>query len=308
MIALCVTALVAGVLIGAVGIGGILLIPALNLMTTLSLQTSMATALSTFIFTGIVGTLLFQRRGSIDWSLTAPLCAGGAIFGFVGAWSSSLLDPRLLMQMLAAVILFAGAYTLLSRETRRGVVSTDRTFARGALLFGIGAVTGLGSGLTGVGGPALSVPIMVLFGFPTLSAIGAGQVIQIVAALSGTVGHLAQGNVDVPLAAALTVFEVIGVWFGVLIAHTVDVRHLRNVVGVLCIAVGIGLVVRSSATDSPALRTTPHVGVVERPPAPVPPRPGPASAAGEGRQRPGDQLRQLLHREVSERVIFVHQT
>ena len=68
MIWLLGVAVLVGILIGAVGVGGILLIPALNLLTPLSIQASMATALFTFIFTGIVGTVLFQRRGSIDWS------------------------------------------------------------------------------------------------------------------------------------------------------------------------------------------------------------------------------------------------
>lgn len=251
MIALFVTAVIVGTLIGSVGVGGILLIPALNLMTALSLQESMATALSTFIFTGVVGTYLFQRRGSIDWSLTMPLCAGASLFGFIGAWASSLLDTDMLMQALAAVILVAGFYTLLSRGSRRPACFADRSLAQRALLFSIGAATGFGSGLTGVGGPALSVPIMVLFGFPALSAIGASQVVQIVAALSGSVSHFAYGNIDIPLAALLTVFEIIGVWCGVFVAHAVDGRYLRKAVGILCMLAGIGLVIRSFTHDSP---------------------------------------------------------
>ena len=62
-----------GALIGAVGIGGILLIPALTVFAALPIQSAMATALFTFTFTGIVGTVMFQRRGSIDWSLARPV-------------------------------------------------------------------------------------------------------------------------------------------------------------------------------------------------------------------------------------------
>lgn len=42
---LAAIAALVGALIGAVGVGGILLIPALNLLTPLSIQASMATAL-----------------------------------------------------------------------------------------------------------------------------------------------------------------------------------------------------------------------------------------------------------------------
>ncbi|MDE1926882.1 MAG: sulfite exporter TauE/SafE family protein, partial [Burkholderiales bacterium] len=90
---LCV-ALLVGLFIGAVGVGGILLIPALGYLTGLPVQVAMATSLFTFIFTGIVGTVLFQRRGSIDWRLTLPLCAGGLLFGIVGSWANSRLDAQ----------------------------------------------------------------------------------------------------------------------------------------------------------------------------------------------------------------------
>ena len=245
MIWLLGVAVLVGILIGAVGVGGILLIPALNLLTPLSIQASMATALFTFIFTGIVGTVLFQRRGSIDWAITLPLCAGGALFGFVGAWANALLDARLLALILAVLIVFAGVYTLSSGGSRPAAGFHDQPRLQQLLLFGIGAVTGFGSGLTGVGGPVLSVPMMVLFGFPALTAIGASQVIQILAALSGSIGHLAQGHIDLRLAALLTAFEVAGVWLGVQAAHAVDARLLRRAVGVLCVLVGATLLVRA---------------------------------------------------------------
>lgn len=245
LIALALTATVVGILIGAVGVGGVLLIPALNWLSPLPLQAAMATALFTFVFTGIVGTLLFQRRGSIDWAITWPLGAGGALFGFVGAWANSKLDAHGLALILAVLIVLAGVYTLLGGASRRTAIFQGRPREQRLVLFAIGAITGFGSGLTGVGGPALSVPMMVLLGFPALVAIGASQVIQILAAVSGSAGHLAHGHIDFQLAAGLIVFEVAGVWIGVRLAHAVDARLLRRAVGMLCIAVGAGLVLRT---------------------------------------------------------------
>jgi uncharacterized protein len=237
-------AVLVGILIGTVGVGGILLIPALELLTPLKVQGAMATALFTFIFTGIVGTWLFQRRGSIDWTLTTPLCLGGALFGFVGAWANARLDANVLALILALLIAGAGVYTLFTGSARRAACFHDRPRRQQALLFAIGAVTGFGSGLTGVGGPALAVPMLVLCGFPALGAIGASQVIQIVAAVSGSAAHLAHGSVDLRLAALLTLFEVLGVVVGVRLAHVVDPRWLRRGVGLLCVAVGAALLLR----------------------------------------------------------------
>ena len=244
MIWLGAVAIVVGLLIGSVGVGGVLLIPALSLLTQLSMQASMATALFTFVFTGIVATVLFQRRGSIDWSVTVPLCAGGAIFGVVGAWANSKLDAAVLTLILAVLIVLAGLYTLLARPAQRRAIFEGRPHARRTVLFAVGAVTGFGSGLTGVGGPALSVPMMVMLGFSPLVTIGASQVVQILAAVSGSAGNLLLGSIDFGLAAMLTIFEVVGVCIGVYVAHAVDAKSLRRGVGVLCIAVGVGLLLR----------------------------------------------------------------
>lgn len=242
---LLLIAVVVGLFIGAVGVGGILLIPALNALTPLSIQASMATALFTFIFTGIVGTVLFQRRGSIDWRLTVPMCAGGVLFGAVGAWANSRLDARPLGLLLAVLIVLAGFYTLFGGRTNRAAAFEGRPQLQFVMLAAIGAVTGFGSGLTGVGGPALSVPIMVLLGFPTLVSIGVSQVIQILAALSGSATYLVRGTVDLQLAASLVLFEIGGVWLGVHLAHRVPARLLRGFVGVLCVVVGSALLVRA---------------------------------------------------------------
>lgn len=233
-----------GALIGAVGVGGILLIPALVAFGALGIHEAMATALFTFAFTGITGTVLFQRRGSIDWRITRPVCWGALLFAFAGAWMNSLAAPTALNLILAGVIIFAGVYTLAAWHGTSVPVFDQRPAAQQTLLAGIGSVAGFGSGLTGVGGPALSVPLMVLFGFPALASIGASQVIQIIAAVSGTLGNLSFGSIDFGLAVPVTAAEVVGVIVGARLAHAVNQIVLRRFVGMLCIPVGLFLIAR----------------------------------------------------------------
>jgi uncharacterized protein len=234
-----------GMLIGAVGVGGILLIPALNLIAGLVIREAMATALFTFIFTGVIGTVLFHRRGSIEWGITVPVCLGAAFSGFLGAWANSKINAPALSLILSSIIIFAGVYTLTTHRATRQAALHARPRLQQVLLVGIGAVAGFGSGLTGVGGPALSVPLMVLFGFSPLATIGASQVIQILAALSGTVGNLRYGSIDFVLAALVTLLEIIGVYLGVRIVHSVNAQSLRGFVGGLCILVGAALMGRA---------------------------------------------------------------
>jgi uncharacterized membrane protein YfcA len=236
-----------GALIGAVGVGGILLIPAIAAFGRLGMHEAMATALFTFAFTGIVGTILFQRKGSIDWRITWPVCAGAVLFAFLGAWVNARTPPQTLTLLLAGIIIFAGIYTLASWRGRGGAALDGHARAQQILLVAIGAIAGFGSGLTGVGGPALSVPIMVLFGFPALASIGASQVIQIIAAGSGTLGNLQFGVIDFALALPITGCEVAGVFAGAALAHSINQLILRRLVGVLCIPIGVFLIARAVA-------------------------------------------------------------
>lgn len=244
MMWLLLTAFGVGALIGAVGIGGILLIPALSAFAGLPIHAAMATALFTFAFTGIAGTVMFQRRGSIDWTLTRPVLTGAIFFAFAGAWVNSLTGPGALALILAAIIIFAGIYTLATWHGMPEPAFHRRRHAQQMLLLALGAVAGFGSGLTGVGGPALSVPLMVLFGFPALTSIGTSQVIQIVAAVSGTLGNLKYGTIDFGIAATVTLIEIAGVLLGARIVHAVNADLLRKFVAVLCVVVGSTLLAR----------------------------------------------------------------
>lgn len=234
-----------GALIGAVGVGGILLVAALATVGRLDIHEAAATALFTFIFTGVAGTAFFQRRGSIDWRITVPLCAGAVLFGFIGAWANSRMPAGPLALILAAVIMFAGVYTLAAWHGAPRTAYDGKARAQQALLGSLGAISGFGSGLTGVGGPALSVPLMVLFGFPALATIGASQVIQIIAAISGTLGNLRFGTINFALVAPLTIVELAGVFIGAWLAHAVNQIVLRRFVGILCIPVGLFLIARA---------------------------------------------------------------
>jgi uncharacterized membrane protein YfcA len=204
----------------------------------------MATALFTFAFTGVTGTIMFQRRGSIDWGVTRPVLLGAVFFAFIGAWVNSFTGPGALALILAAVIIFAGVYTLARWHGMPQPPFAGRPAAQRVLLLALGAIAGFGSGLTGVGGPALSVPLMVLCGFPALTSIGTSQVIQIVAAVSGTLANLKYGAIDYSVAATVTLLEIAGVLVGARIVHAVNANLLRKFVALLCVAVGLGLMGR----------------------------------------------------------------
>lgn len=232
-----VIALLVGALIGTVGVGGILLIPALAALCGLPTHAAMGTALFSFIFTGLLGTWLYQRHGSIDWGITVPVCLGALAGGYPGALANAAASGRVLDLLLGAVIIFAGLYALFP-ATRALLRFPAAGRGRILALLALGCSVGFGSGLTGVGGPVLSVPLMVIFGFAPLTAIATSQVIQITAAFSGSIGNLAHGFVALDTAAWVTLAELAGVAVGAWLAHTVSQHALKRLIAVVCIVVG----------------------------------------------------------------------
>jgi len=227
-----------------VGVGGVVLVAFLALFGGLSIHQAAATALFTFLFTGIIGTWLYQRRRSIDWRIAWPVCAGAVIFGFLGASAAALVDPRPLSIIIALIIVSAGLYIFLpqapSAAKRDGRGPGER-----ALLASVGAASGFGSGFSGAGGPLFSVPIMVILGYVPLTAVATSQVLQIIAAISGTLGNLRHGTIDFTIAVLATAFELAGVMAGVRLAHVASAVALRRLAGTLCIASGGFLLLRS---------------------------------------------------------------
>lgn len=241
---LAAVATAVGFFIGAVGVGGVLLIPFLVLLGGLDIHSAAATALFTFLFTGLLGTWLFQRRGSIQWRLAVPVCAGATIAGYLGAAAASRIDPRPLTLLIALIIMVAGLWVLRpapEHARARGGGSRGDTVT----LLGVGAASGFGSGLSGAGGPLFSVPIMVLLGFSPLAAIGVSQVIQIFAAVSGSLSSVQDGRIHFGIAAWVTAFELAGVVAGTWLAHAASGVALRRIAACLCIAVAVLMAVRA---------------------------------------------------------------
>jgi uncharacterized protein len=227
-----------------VGVGGVLMVSFLALLGGLSIHQAAATSLFSFLFTGILGTWLYQRRGSIDWRITLPVCAAAAVFGFCGAAVAAIVDPRPLAIIIALIIVGAGAYVLFPAKPHPR--SRDgRGRGEKWLLASVGAAAGFGSGFSGAGGPLFSVPLMVILRYVPLTAVATSQVLQIVAATSGSIENLRQGFIDWNTAAIITLFELLGVVVGVRLAHIASALVLRRLAGALCVVTGALLLART---------------------------------------------------------------
>jgi uncharacterized membrane protein YfcA len=226
LIGLVAFGLVAGIGITAVGPGGVLVTVGLFVLTDLSPAAVAGTAIVTHVANGALGTAAYWRSGQLRRPPTrraAGVLAAAALVGTpLGVLVNGAVSGPAFAVLLAAVA--ATGILVLVRERRVGPVS--RHPSTGAVAV-VGTVVAAASGLFGIGGPMLSVPLLVVCGMPVLDALGAAQAQSIVIASVGTVGYAAQGAIDWPLAVVVGVPELVGVLIGWRIAHAVPTHRLR---------------------------------------------------------------------------------
>ena len=213
--------LLAGLLSGLFGVGGgTVIVPFLVLLLRFDQRLAAGTSLAAIVPTAAVGVISYAVHGSVAW-IPALLLAAGAVFGAqIGTW----LLPRLSLTVLRWA--FVGFLVAVIVSLFVVIPSRDAeltlTVLSGAALVALGVVTGILSGLIGVGGGIIVVPaLMVLFGTSDLVAKGTSLLMMIPTALSGTVGNIRRRNVDLVAAAivgiAACTTTALGAWAAVLL-------------------------------------------------------------------------------------------
>lgn len=229
--------LIGGIGIAAVGPGGVLPTTGLFLLTDLTPSEVAGTAIATHVATGALATAAYARSGHLTephTRRTVLVLAAAAVAGApAGVLINSAISSDVFGLILAALMVVAAALVW-RRERRREPSPAPPP----AVVAGIGLAVAVVSGVVGIGGPMLAVPLLVAAGVPLLESLAAAQVQSIVIAGTGTAGYLAAGAVDWPLAALIGVPSLAGVLLGWKIARTLPTRQLATalVVSLLVLA------------------------------------------------------------------------
>lgn len=194
---LILTGLLAGFLSGLFGVGGgILIVPALVYLVRLDTRLAAGTSLLAILPSAIVGVLTYASAGNVDLLLAALLALGAIVGAPIGSWLLEKVSKRTLQWSFIAFIGVVIVSLFLVVPSRDAAVHID--VLGGVLLVILGVCTGILSGLLGIGGGVVVVPMLVvLFGSSDLLAKGSSLLMMIPTALSGTISNLRRKNVDV---------------------------------------------------------------------------------------------------------------
>jgi hypothetical protein len=240
--AIAATGIILGIAIGAVGIGGVLLVPFLTLTLGIDVKHAIAAALLSYLPSCMVAVILYGRRGSIPWREAGVLCLAALPTAYLGARAAQHAPEQVLEAAIGVLLLAGGLYAL--RPQRNMAIAPRRLKAQ--TLLAIGGGTGFVSALTGAGGAFVMLPILLLLDTPVLPAIGLGQAIALPIAGLASLANIIAGVMDLWLAAGLAVTLTLGIAIGTPIAHALPQLLLRRLLGSAVVLAGLAMLLRTA--------------------------------------------------------------
>ena len=230
-----IAVLAAGVLIGTIGVGGVILVPVLTEATGIHVASAVSISMCGFLLSGIVAFVARARtlrvEGRQAWVLNVAALLGAA----GGAWTLDRLPVAFIKLLVAAVAIVSGIRAL--RGSAHAAAA--RIVPGSPIMAGVGFVVGCGSAWSGTGGPVMLIPILLAFGMPATMVLPLAQIIQIPIAASATGINAAHGRVDWTLALSVGALLVAGTWAGIALAGRIDAARLRRTMAFGLIAVGL---------------------------------------------------------------------
>jgi len=253
------TGVLVGFASGLLGVGGgFIMVPVQFFMLIgmgvdpdTALRVAFATSLAVILPTALSGAIGHWRHGAVLFWPAFLLGATGLIGGVSGAAVASHSPANFLSAAFGFLALFSAFWLFVSRNFG---VEVNVSHSNYSYLFW-GFIGGLASGLLGIGGGIIMVPILtILLKFPIHKAIGTSTAFIIFASLGGIISYVVNGigvaylppyslgYVNLLQFVILAGFSVPLARVGVKTAHNLPASQLRYVFAALLIFVALKMI------------------------------------------------------------------
>jgi uncharacterized protein len=248
------------VVFSAMGVGGGVLYTPVQLFFGIDFHTAAATSLFLIMITSLSATLVFRKAGVVDWPMAMVLETPTTLGAFLGGLFSGHFSDRFLTYLFAGVIVFAAFSMTKHFEEQdkcsgppnssfrwRRQTGGEAYYINLGLALPIAFVAGAVSGLVGVSGGILKVPMMVLlFGVPMNIAVGSSAFMVGLTASGGFLGHLAAQHFDWQLALILVPGIFLGGQIGARTSVKVDKNKMKRFFGCVLFVAAVFFVIRTA--------------------------------------------------------------
>lgn len=256
---LLVTGALVGLATGLLGVGGgFILVPIqffllqyMGLGPDLAMRISLGTSLAVILPTALSGAYGHYSNKSVLFRPTLYLGSSGFVGALLGAYVASQLPGDILKMLFAILLLFVSFQFITSSGSEKKKKKVSDVYH---LIFW-GFIAGLCSGLLGIGGGVVMVPVMViLLGFGMLEAVGTSTAVIVIISIGGIISYVfhglnvsnlppySWGYVNLLQFAALIVFSIPMARIGSHYAHRLPEKQLKLIFGLLLIFMALKMI------------------------------------------------------------------
>lgn len=198
IVTLLATGAGAGFAGGLLGLGGAFITTpvqyaiytAMNIPTDMAIKLAFGTSLLVVLPTVASGAWRHHKKGAVWWKAAAVMGGTGLASSYAGATLATYLPGAALKIAFGAVVLAAGIRMLVGASFEAEEEPRDKPWLWAAWAIPVG----LTSGILGIGGGILMVPIMVLvLRFKMRNAIATSLAVMIFTSIGGVVGYVTNG-------------------------------------------------------------------------------------------------------------------
>jgi uncharacterized membrane protein YfcA len=236
--------------------GGIFMVPVMTLLYDFLPANAAGTSLTSIIFTAVASTLNYARQKRIYWRTGLVLAIVTAPGAYLGAWLTTLLNARDLGLIFGFFLIGVAVYIIADLNNLRRsqnqetkvrmsdieLIKSGKTLVLGA---GLSFFGGLASGLLGIGGGLLVVPIMTFaMGMAIHLATATSMFTMIFTSISGVAQHYQANHINFEYALLLALGAIFGAQVGAYTSKRISSKNLRRVFGVIVIVSGVNMILK----------------------------------------------------------------
>ncbi|WP_281951766.1 sulfite exporter TauE/SafE family protein [Nitrosophilus kaiyonis] len=222
---------------GGVG-SAIALVPVLHFF---GLEFNLSKAIGLFVNTSttVTATIMNLKRKVLDIKFAFPLAISLAFAAPIGAYFSKIVPESFVKIIFIAFLFFAGSMLLFGRKEQKF------HYVKIWVLIVLGSIVGVISGLLGVGGGSLLMPILILLGFDAKKVAIAMSFVIPFSTFSAFLTYLSFVEIDWLLLFIVTIAAILGGYIGNYIMHFhLNQKHIKKIIGFLLYLIGIKMIFR----------------------------------------------------------------
>ncbi len=231
--------LAGGLTSGLLGVGGgVVLVPLMLRFLRLEQKHAHGTSLAILVVTATAAALTYKAIGTVDLRLAAWLAVGATACAPLGARLTARWSQARLRRVFGVVLALIGVRLCVVALPGLAWLPTVGAGGVAALLV-TGGVVGFLSGLLGVGGGTILVPLLtLLFGTEQHLAQGVSLFMIIPTSIAGAWTHARLGHVHWRIVWPVAAASILAAVAGAKLAHVLPATTLKVAFGVLLVWVG----------------------------------------------------------------------